>query len=67
MRINCLSCGHMVDLEDDYDDYEGEVKCFVCSTTLEVRTEEGRIKNVRLAKKIPLVPVEQVIEVPFVP
>ena len=23
-------CGHSVDLHRDYDDYEGQVKCFVC-------------------------------------
>ena len=23
MKLNCLSCGHSLDLHDDYDDYEG--------------------------------------------
>ncbi len=50
MRINCLTCGHMVDLGENYDDYEGPVKCFVCSATLEIRTEEGNIKTLKLVK-----------------
>ena len=31
MRINCLSCGHNMDLDDAYDDYEGPFKCFMCN------------------------------------
>jgi len=48
MKLNCLSCGHKVDLDDAYDDYEGQVKCFVCSAILEIRTEEGNVKSLRL-------------------
>jgi hypothetical protein len=48
MKINCLCCGHKVDLDDVYDDYEGPVKC-LCGTMLEIKTEEGRLKMVRLA------------------
>lgn len=48
MKLNCLSCGHMVDLHADYDDYEGQVKCYVCDTMLTIRTEEGHIKRVVL-------------------
>jgi DNA-directed RNA polymerase subunit N (RpoN/RPB10) len=50
MRINCLTCGHMVDLGDNYDDYEGPVKCFVCSTTLKIHTAEGKLKTLKLVK-----------------
>lgn len=32
MKINCLSCGFKVDLDEDaYADYEGQVKCYTCS------------------------------------
>ena len=48
MKINCLSCGHKVDLDDAYEDYEGHIRCFACSTLLEVRTEEGRVKSVKI-------------------
>ena len=48
MKINCLTCGHKVDLDDVYDDYEGCVKC-LCGTMLEIRTEEGRLRSVKIA------------------
>lgn len=51
MRINCLCCGHKVDLDDVYDDYEGCVKC-LCGTMLEIRTEEGRLKAVKLGEPL---------------
>ena len=53
MRANCLSCGHKVDLDHAYDDYEGQVKCFVCGALLEIRTQEGELKSVALAGIVP--------------
>ena len=47
IKVNCLSCGHSINLDDAYSDYEGQVKCFTCSTLLEVRLEEGNIKSVK--------------------
>ena len=47
MRVNCLACGHKVDLDDAYDDYEGPVKCFGCRATLEIRTEQGSLRAVK--------------------
>ena len=49
MKLNCLSCGHTVDLHRDYDDYEGLVKCFVCGAMLTIRTEDGHVKRVTFA------------------
>jgi len=46
MKINCLSCGHKVDLDDAYDDYEGAVKCFACGASLHLKTQEGHLKSV---------------------
>ncbi|MBU4272698.1 MAG: hypothetical protein KKE86_15680 [Planctomycetes bacterium] len=46
MKVNCLSCGHSVDLRDSYDDYQGRIKCFICGAVLAVRTEDGEIKSV---------------------
>jgi DNA-directed RNA polymerase subunit N (RpoN/RPB10) len=48
MKINCVSCGHTVDLDDAYDGYEGPIKCFVCGELLEIKTEEGNLKAVRI-------------------
>ena len=53
MKINCLSCGHKVELDDAYDDFEGLVKCFACTALLEIKTEEGRLKTARFVKLVP--------------
>jgi ribosomal protein S27E len=50
MKINCLSCGHKVDLDDAYDDYQGEVKCFVCGAVLLIRTTHGALRSVAVAR-----------------
>lgn len=47
MKINCLSCGHSIELDETYSDYEGQVKCYVCSALLEVRLEESLVKSVK--------------------
>jgi len=48
LEINCLACGHKVDIGDAYDDFEGEIKCFVCGGFLHIRTEQGQVKSVKL-------------------
>ncbi len=50
MKINCLSCGHTIDLDDAYSDYEGQVKCYTCSALLEIKLEDFCIKAVRFVK-----------------
>jgi len=49
MRINCLSCGHKVELDDAYSDFEGPIKC-LCGALLEIRTEEGMLKAIKIAE-----------------
>ena len=49
MKVNCLSCGHSLDLGDAYDDYSGQVRCYVCGRLLVLRTEEGSVKSEELA------------------
>jgi ribosomal protein S27E len=53
MRINCLSCGHKVDLDDVYDDYQGLIKCMTCAAMLEIKTEEGQLRSVILSTVSP--------------
>ncbi len=53
MRINCLSCGHKVELDYAYDDFEGPVKC-LCGAMLEIRTEEGMLKGIKVAEPLSL-------------
>jgi DNA-directed RNA polymerase subunit RPC12/RpoP len=50
MKINCLSCGHTIELDEAYSDYEGQVKCCTCSALLEVKLEESLIKSVKVLK-----------------
>jgi len=52
MKINCLSCGHKVDIGDAYDDYEGQIKCYVCGAILEIKTEEANLKSVNFLKTV---------------
>jgi hypothetical protein len=51
MKINCLSCGFKVDLDDMYDDFEGPIKC-LCGALLEIRIEEGLLKAIKLAEPL---------------
>ena len=48
MKVNCLSCGHKVDLGDAYDDYAGPIKCNTCQALLEIKTEEANLRSVAL-------------------
>lgn len=49
MRLNCISCGHSMTLDDAYDDFEGLVKCNICGALLQVKISEAKIKGVNLA------------------
>jgi hypothetical protein len=51
MKINCLSCGFKVDLDDMYDDFAGPIKC-LCGALLEVRIEEGMLKDIKMAESL---------------
>jgi hypothetical protein len=48
MKVNCVSCGHNMMLDEAYDDFEGLVKCYVCGALLQVKTRDGKIKSVNL-------------------
>ena len=48
MKVNCVSCGHNMMLDDAYDDFEGPIKCYVCGALLQVKTCDGKIKAVNL-------------------
>jgi hypothetical protein len=49
MKINCLSCGHNVDLDEAYaENYEGAVKCYGCDAMLAIKTEQGNVRGVHL-------------------
>jgi hypothetical protein len=52
MEINCVSCGHRVELGDAYDDYEGQVKCWVCGASLVIKTDAGAVRSMRLVNGV---------------
>lgn len=52
MKINCVSCGHSLALDDAYDDFEGFVKCYVCGTLLELKTLDGKVKSVKAERPV---------------
>ena len=62
-KVNCLCCGHFVDLSPAYDNYEGQIKCFGCGGILEVRLQDGELKAVRSVgyARPPLEEAEQTI------
>lgn len=42
MEIKCLSCGRRINLDHVvFKNYFGTVKCFSCSSMLEVKTKDG--------------------------
>jgi ribosomal protein S27E len=46
MKINCISCGHNLVVDDAYDDFEGLFKCYICGGLLKLKTADGKIKSV---------------------
>ena len=47
MKIKCVSCGRDVNLDHNvFEDYEGPVKCFSCSTMMELRTIRGFVDSI---------------------
>ncbi len=49
MKVNCISCGHSISLDEAYDDFSGYVKCYVCGGMLEIKTADGKLSSVNLA------------------
>jgi ribosomal protein S27E len=52
MEINCISCGHRVELGEAYDDYDGQVKCWVCGANLAIKTDAGAMRAMQLANGV---------------
>lgn len=45
IKVNCLECGHPMDLSESYEDYEGEVRCWGCRTVMKVALREGKLQS----------------------
>jgi hypothetical protein len=49
IRVNCLSCGHPIELDEAYEDYQGEVRCWGCRAIVEVSLHEGKLQSMKLS------------------
>lgn len=49
MQIRCNHCGHNFELDEAYDNYAGEVKCWVCGAILEIKMKDGYLMSSRSA------------------
>jgi|NGEPerStandDraft_6_1074524.scaffolds.fasta_scaffold08224_4 hypothetical protein len=58
MKINCLGCGFQVDLAEEYDNYEGQIKCFACGALMEIAIQGGNIRAVRSVEDLAFTSVE---------
>jgi len=50
IKLNCIACGHAIELGDAYEDYEGAIKCWGCSAVLEVKLLQGKLKTMKFVK-----------------
>jgi hypothetical protein len=41
MKMKCISCGRQINLGDQIYDFRGSVKCFYCSTVMEIQAARG--------------------------
>ena len=62
MKVNCLGCGHNLDVDESYGDYQGQVKCFACGSILEIKTEEGKLQSVSFVRMVSRPSTEEVLE-----
>jgi ribosomal protein S27E len=47
MRVKCISCGQELNLDHGiFEDYSGPVKCFSCSTMMEVKSTGGEVYSI---------------------
>ena len=51
MRIRCLSCGHQVEVDESYSEFEGDIKCVICGAILKCKFEDGNLKALTLVKE----------------
>ena len=57
IKLNCLSCGHLMVLGEAYESYQGEIRCWGCRATLDVTLVEGRLHSMKLHEERPAVAV----------
>ncbi len=51
MKIACLRCGFEMNLNHlIFDNYEGEIKCFCCSSMMKIATQGGCLTSAILLR-----------------
>jgi len=68
IKLNCLSCGHVQELSEAYESYQGQIRCWGCNTSLDVSILDGKLQSMQLHQEtlrivVPLPPPEPVVEV----
>jgi hypothetical protein len=51
IKLNCISCGHLMELGDAYEDYQGEVRCWGCQALVDVTLHDGKLQTMKLISK----------------
>jgi hypothetical protein len=51
IKLNCISCGHLMELGAAYEDYQGELRCWGCHALVEVTLHEGKLQTMKLSSK----------------
>ena len=51
MKINCMACGHQIDIGDAYENYEGPFRCWVCGTLMHIKIREGDLLMMGINKR----------------
>ena len=47
MKIKCTSCKSDMNLDHEvFEEYSGPVKCFCCSTMMDIRISEGALDDI---------------------
>ena len=50
IKLRCLGCGHVMELDEAYEDYEGEVRCWGCTALLDVKLQESKLKTMSFVR-----------------
>ena len=52
IKLNCISCGHVQELSEAYENYQGQIRCWGCSATLDVSLVDGKLQSMQLHDEI---------------
>lgn len=53
IKLNCISCGHLMELGEAYEDYQGEIRCWGCQALIDVTLHDGKLQTMKLSSKTP--------------